>query len=217
MHKYGLADHIDTITYSADFPYAIKLRHDLRKNKIPSHKFIGGYASLTGLTYFARQVENQRMGYLTFYPNGYYRRDLSKRFTHTSKLKADEEKQLAAARRNLRQRKYQLAHDTFLSLSNKYYKQALLLGLAESQSGLEKWDKALNSLKLLASMGFKNTLRLRNSKHLVGLHKTQSSNKSFRKWRSHLPDLNCLTAFTAATTGRATPWSCRLLLLTVTT
>ncbi len=174
MELQGLSDHIDTIVYSADFPYAVKLKKDLKKNKIPSHKFIGGYASLTGLTYFARQVENQRMDYLTLYPNGYYRRDLSRNITTARNMKSDEKKQLAKARTNLRRRKYQLAHDIYLSLSKKYPKQAfLVLGLAESQSGLKKWDVALKSLKRLEEMDFRNGLLLRNSRHLKGLHKTK--------------------------------------------
>ena len=182
MEDQGISDHIDTITYSADFPYAIKLKSDLRKNKIRTNKFIGGYASLTGLTYFARQVENQHMDYVAFYPNDYYRRDLSRMFFMGEKLTPDEEYQFIQARKDLRQRKYQLAHDTFLSLSIKHPKLSpLILGLAESQSGLKKWDQALTSLERLETLGFKNSLQLRNSKHLSGLHKTTEFRRLIQK------------------------------------
>ena len=61
MDDQGLGAHIDTIVYSADFPYAVDLRKEMKRHKIKPHRFIGRYASLTGLTYFARQVENDQI------------------------------------------------------------------------------------------------------------------------------------------------------------
>ncbi len=174
MEKQGIYDHIDTIVYSADFPYAVRLRDELTRHQIPAHDFIGGYASLTGLTFFARQVENNRVDYLSLYPNGYYRRDLARNITLTTKLLPDEKLRQDQARSDLRQGKYQQAHDVFLSLSNKYPDQTLLImELAEAQAGLRQWDPALESLRRLVRLGFKNSLWLRNNRHLKGLHKSR--------------------------------------------
>lgn len=174
MDVQGLTDHIDAIVYSADFPYAIKLRNDLIKNKVPASDHIGGYGSLTGLTFFARQVENQKVNYLSLYPNGYYRRDLTKIFpTANEKMSPIEKAQLSQARRDLRQKKYQQAYAVFLSLSQKYQKWPMLvLELAETQAGLNRMDEAIVNLKRLNDLGFRNSLLLRNSRHLKDLHKT---------------------------------------------
>ncbi len=178
MDDQGLSDHIDAIVYSADFPYAVKLRDDLVRHKMPTHNFIGGYASLTGLTFFARQVEDYKIYYLSLFPNGYYRRDLTRTITASKKMSPDEKSQLTQARNDLRQRKYLQAYPTFLSLSEKYPKLPMLaLGLAKAQVGLHKWDPAIANLRRLEGLGFRNSLLLRNSNHLKDLHKT----KEFRQ------------------------------------
>jgi hypothetical protein len=182
MADHGLTDHIDTIAYSADFPYAIKLNADLSHNNLPIHHFSGVYASLTGLTFFYRQVEERRMDYLSFYPNGYYRRDLTNNLSSSRRLEPEEEKSLTEAHSNLRQRKYRLAHDTYLELNNKYPKRSqLLLGLTESLAGLKRYNQALDSLERLAAIGFRSTLLLRNSPHLKGIHKTRTFLQITRK------------------------------------
>ncbi len=171
MDKQGLSDNIDAIVYSADFPYAVKLHGDLARNKIPANNFIGRYASLTGLTFFARQVENHQVDYLALYPNGYYRRDLSRTFTEfDEKLSPAEKTQLTQAQKNLKQGKFQQAYDAFISLSSKYRERPMLaLGLAEAQAELHQYDQAISNLKRLEGLGFRNSLFLRNDRHLKDL------------------------------------------------
>ncbi len=172
MDERNLADHIDAIVYSADFPYAVKLHGDLTRNKIPANNFIGGYASLTGMTFFARQVENRQMDYLSLYPNGYYRRDLSRTFVAPAdRMSATEKSQLRKARYDLGQKKYQPAYDIFLTLSEKHQQLPMLaLGLAEAQAELHQYDQAISNLKRLEGLGFRNSLLLRNDRHLKDLH-----------------------------------------------
>ncbi len=172
MSKQGLDDHIDTIVYSADFPYAVELKRELKRHDIKRHRFIGGAASLTGLTFFARQVENDRLYYLSLYPNEYYRRDLSQKNKLAQVMTNEDEKQYKEARKALRQKEYQTAHNIFQSLTKKYPESsAILLMLAETQTRLERRDQAIDSLRQLEALGFKNSLKLRNSRYLKKLRK----------------------------------------------
>ena len=72
-----LQDQIDTIAYSGDFPYRVDFKNDLKAYKLPNNRHLGHYASLTGLTFFARRVERENLGYLGV--NRYFRRDLAPR------------------------------------------------------------------------------------------------------------------------------------------
>jgi len=171
MDKQGLAEDIDSIVYSADFPYAVDLTRELKQHKVKPHRYIGRYASLTGLTYFARQVENNQIGYLSRYPNQYFRRDLTAKINRVENLKKEDETELKKARRALRKKEYQAAYESLLSLNNKYPRRALiLLPLAEVQAQLEMRARAVRSLKQLEALGVNNSLVLRNSRHLKKLH-----------------------------------------------
>ena len=171
MDKQGLAEDIDSIVYSADFPYAVDLRQELKQHKVKPHRYIGRYASLTGLTYFARQVENNQIGYLSRYPNRYFRRDLTVKITLVKDMKKEDETQLKKARNTLRKKEYQAAYESLLSLNSKYSPRAsILLPLAEAQASLEKRDQAIDTLKQLEELGANNSLVLRNSRYLKKLH-----------------------------------------------
>ena len=148
MDEQGIAEHIDTIVYSADFPYAVDLRREMKQHKIKPHRLIGRYASLTGLTFFARQVENNRIKYLSRYPNLYFRHDLTAKIRTVKSMKKEDEKLYKEAKHALRKKDFQAAHESLLLLSVKYPSRAsILLTLAEVQSGLEWQDKAINSLE----------------------------------------------------------------------
>ena len=171
MDTQSFGEQIDTIVYSADFPYAVDLRREMKQHKIKPHKYIGRYASLTSLTYFARQVENNQIDYLSRYPNLYFRRDLRAKISLVEDLKKEDEKLLKKARNTLRKKTYQDALESLLTLSVKYPDRAIiLLPLAEAQAGLERREQAISSLKQLEALGFSNSLVLRNSKHLKNLH-----------------------------------------------
>ena len=169
MDEQGLSEHIDTIVYSADFPYAVDLRQELKQHKVKPHRYIGRYASLTGLTYFARQVENSQIGYLSRNPNRYFRRDLMAKITLVD-MKNEDEKLYKEARKALRNKEYLVAYESFLSLNRKYSPRAsILLPLAEAQARLEKRDQAIVTLKQLEALGIHSSLVLRNSRDLKKL------------------------------------------------
>ena len=170
MDEQGLAEHIDTIVYSADFPYAVNLRMEMKQNKIKPNRLIARYASLTGLTFFARQVENNRLEYLSRYPNLYFRHDLAAKVMVVESMKNEDKTQLKKARKAMRKKEYQAAHESLLSLNSKYPSRAsILLPLAEAQAHLEKRGQAISSLKQLEALGANNSLILRNSRHLKKL------------------------------------------------
>ena len=170
MNEQGLGEHIDTIVYSADFPCAVDLRRELKRRHNKPHKYIGLYASLTGLTYFARQVEKGRIDYLSRYPNRYFRHDLTAKITLVEDMEKEDEKQLKNARYALRNKDYQAAHENLISLSDKYPERAsILFTLAEVLARLERRNQAISSLKQLEALGFNNSLILRNSSHLKKL------------------------------------------------
>ena len=171
MNEQGLAEHIDTIVYSADFPYAVDLRREMKRNNIKPHKYIGRYASLTGLTYFSRQIENNQLEYLSRYPNQYYCRDLTEKILWVEEKQKEDKNRYKKARRALKTKDYQYAHESLLSLNSKYPDRAsILLPLAEAQASLEMRHQALSSLKQLEDLGFNKSLVLRNSIHLKKLH-----------------------------------------------
>ena len=59
LKQAGLAEHVDTIAYSADFPYGVDLKADLDGSKRESPPV----ASLTGATYFAQRVMDRDTKY----------------------------------------------------------------------------------------------------------------------------------------------------------
>jgi len=129
-------------------PYAVGQKKELKRHKVKPHKYIGKAASLTGLTYFARQVENSRLDYLSRYPNRYFRRDLSEKITLLKPMTKDEEGQLKAGKKALRHKEYQSALNIFSSLSEIYPSRGeIWLGLAQTQARLDRQDQAIASLK----------------------------------------------------------------------
>jgi uncharacterized protein (TIGR03790 family) len=77
LSEHHLEGEIDTIAYSGGFPYAVDFSKDIKAHNLPSHKYRGKMASLTGLTYFGRRVEKADVGYLSL--NRYYRHNLAPR------------------------------------------------------------------------------------------------------------------------------------------
>lgn len=73
----GLEEEIDLIAYSAGFPYAVNFRSDERAHGLKPEKYRADAASLTGMTFFARQVEAGQVGYLGRQSNQYFSRPVS--------------------------------------------------------------------------------------------------------------------------------------------
>ena len=74
LESSGLVDQVDLIAYSAGFPYAVVFAEDERAYGLKFDVHRGEAGSLTGLTYFARQVEMRRVDYLGRQSNRYFRR-----------------------------------------------------------------------------------------------------------------------------------------------
>lgn len=73
----SLNEEIDVIAYSAGFPYAVSFRGDERARGLKSSKYRSDAASLTGMTFFARQVEAGQVGYLGRQSNQYFSRPVT--------------------------------------------------------------------------------------------------------------------------------------------
>ena len=76
--KHGLEDEIDTIAYSADFPYGVDYRKDFELKPKESGRDKLNWppiASLTGLTYLHRHVKAKDREYLALNANQYLRVD----------------------------------------------------------------------------------------------------------------------------------------------
>src|SRR5258706_470755 len=65
----GLAPQIDSVTYSADFPWSIGVYGDVGDRKLP--KVISLAASINGMTYLYRQVLQSDINYLSLTANRY--------------------------------------------------------------------------------------------------------------------------------------------------
>ncbi|TVS12268.1 MAG: hypothetical protein EA417_17435 [Gammaproteobacteria bacterium] len=74
----GLEDEIDLIVYSAGFPYAVDFSADMKRVGMEKDAHIGTAGSLTGMTYFARRVLAEDVGYLARNANRYARRTVSR-------------------------------------------------------------------------------------------------------------------------------------------
>ena len=75
---------------------------------MPKNRYRGKFASLTGLTYFARRVEIGDAGYLNLYANLYYRRNLAPGIAQAS-LTEDQQQLAKDAARALKDKKYESA------------------------------------------------------------------------------------------------------------
>lgn len=73
LARNGLADEIDLIAYSSGFPYAVSIVGDLRARGVKPDRYRGDTGSLTGVTYFGRQVLAGEVNYL-MQGNRYFRR-----------------------------------------------------------------------------------------------------------------------------------------------
>jgi hypothetical protein len=73
MDAHGIAEQIDIITYSADFPFGVDYDPDFEGVDLPQgvHKF--RVASLTGMTYLIRHVKEKSREYLNLMTNRYCR------------------------------------------------------------------------------------------------------------------------------------------------
>ncbi len=177
IQAHQLEEEIDVITYSGDFPYAVNFTADLKNQKVDKNKYLGGVASLTALTYFARRVEAGDIGYLGM--NYYFRDFAGPKITATAslpvsypRLEEKEVRQLRKAASNSLKRKdpaaavgsYQKILDSYPASPQNWY------NLARSLAAAGEADKALEALTMAVDYGWSNSLRADSDPYLQTLH-----------------------------------------------
>ena len=170
--KEELEGEIDTIVYSADFPFAVDINKTLRKNGIPNHHYIGKSGALTGLTFFANDVLAGRTDFVNGISNQYYRRQLTGSRQQQSTLSKEAQKKQDRARKLLKQGDLSQARklleqllQRYTTIPQLYILQAEILAMAgQEQAAMEALESAYQS-------GWNNSLMLRNDKWLASLKK----------------------------------------------
>jgi tetratricopeptide (TPR) repeat protein len=177
IQAHQLEEEIDVITYSGDFPYAVNFTADLKGKEIEKNKYLGGMASLTALTYFARRVEAGDIGYLG--RNYYYRDFAGPKITATAsppvsypRLEEKEVRQLRKAASNSLKRKdpaaavasYQKILDSFPDSPRNWY------NLSRSLAAAGETDKSLEALTMAVDYGWSNSLRADSDPYFKSLH-----------------------------------------------
>jgi hypothetical protein len=71
IERRKLADHIDYVVYSTDFPWSIDFAQDAAGTELPN--YLSPTASLTGATYFYQLVLGKRIDFLSLVANRYFR------------------------------------------------------------------------------------------------------------------------------------------------
>ena len=153
-----LQDQIDTIAYSGDFPYRVDFKSDLDATTLPKNRYLGRYASLTGLTFFARRVEREDLGYLSV--NRYFRRDLAPRNLPPRPLSDVELKIIGNATKGLNKRDYEGSVASLQALVKDYpWSAAAWFQLARGLAALGRSDDAMTALSKAVDRGWPNSLQ----------------------------------------------------------
>jgi tetratricopeptide (TPR) repeat protein len=165
-----LQDQIDTIAYSGDFPYRVDFKNDLKAYKLPNNRHLGHYASLTGLTFFARRVERENLGYLGV--NRYFRRDLAPRTLPPRPLSDGELKVIKNAMKGLKkQQHYETAVASLQALVKDYpWSDDAWFELARGLAALGRSDEAMKALSKSVDRGWPDSLLASRDRLLLPLH-----------------------------------------------
>jgi tetratricopeptide (TPR) repeat protein len=165
LSENDLEDIIDTIAYSADFPYRVNFANDLQLNKLKRNRYRGQIASLTGLTYFARRVEAGNLGYLGI--NKYFRRDLAPRFSPPRPSTESERRLHEEGMKALKAENYEGAVEILRSAVAGYqWNAAAWYDLARGLAALGREDETLEALSKAVDMGWAHSLQVRSDSHL---------------------------------------------------
>lgn len=155
-----LENEIDTIAYSADFPYRVDFKQDLKANRLRENRYLGHYASLTGLTFFAHRVERRSLGYVGV--NHYFRRDLAPRKVPPRSLTNQEANRIRAALKALNHNDYKNAIESLQSVLKKYpWSADAWYQLARGLAATDQIKEAMEALSKAVNMGWANSLLAR--------------------------------------------------------
>jgi len=182
MEAQGIDEEIDTIVYSADFPFAVGLRGELKRNGMRGHRYIGSAGSLTGLTYFANQVLDGSVNYLGAFANDYYRRQIFPGRHSPTVLSKEAMERQKQARKALKKGDPAKARELLEEVVETYATNAQLrILMAEILAQLGQHQAALQQLEEAHRLGWDNSLKLRNDKWLASLKKTEAFRKLLRQ------------------------------------
>ena len=178
IRAHQLEEEIDVIAYSGDFPYAVDFTADLKSKRIKKNRYMGGMASLTALTYFARRVEAGDIGYLGM--NHYYRDFAGPKITATARppisfprLEKKEVRQLTnTARKALKRNDPAVAVASYRRILDSYPENPQTwFNLASSLAAAGEAEKSLEALTLAVDYGWSNSLRANSDSFLNSLHR----------------------------------------------
>lgn len=185
----GLANDVDTITYSVGFPYGVNFQADAREADFEIVSPISRTASLTGLTFLYRQVlAKNPAGYLGLQANGYFRRP-AEMPTHDPTQTSPEARALETdAQGALRSKDWKRATEGFAKLTHlvpgnpgHWYNLACCLAL------LERPDEALDALEKAVEHGFRNVDHARQDVDLESLRERPAFQRLLEAMREVAP------------------------------
>ena len=207
LEAQGIADEIETIAYSADFPYGVNFDADVKAADLKLPRPISKTASLTGLTYFYRHVlAKDPSGYLSLQNNNYFRRPAGMAAEPRQTTPA-ERRLLADANGAMRSKNYKRAAEALAKLtelnpseSGHWYNLACCLAI------LGEDDRALDALEKAAENGFRNAGHAASDVDLQGLRNRPEFERILEAMRQ-VQALQPTRAFTAkdAWTGGNAP------------
>ncbi|OGT21529.1 MAG: hypothetical protein A2V90_05985 [Gammaproteobacteria bacterium RBG_16_57_12] len=170
LDREQLSEEIDTIAYSADFPYAVDFKRDVDAFQLPRIKYRGEIGSLTGLTYFARRVAIADVGYLGLGTNRYYRRNLAKQPPASSALSDAALVTYKKGEQALEKRKAAEALQLFQGLTQAYPDHPRVwYHLARTLAALDRMDEAMQALRKAVALGWNADLLILNDPYLQKL------------------------------------------------
>ena len=178
IRSHGLDKSLDTIVYSSQFPYAVDFSQDLKANNRKRSKLQGDTASLTGLTFFARKVENGDLSYLGM--NRYFRESAgpssppknSVAFSSRAQGEVAGPGARRAAEQALRSGDFSVAVERFRALTRVAPEGTRAwYDLARAFAAAGEPEQAVNSLSEAIQRGWTESLRARRDPHLRTLMK----------------------------------------------
>ncbi len=194
----GLDGQIDLITYSVDFPYGVDFRPRLgdRNNQV-----IGGIASLTGVTYLIRAVDNGDE-FWNLEINKYYGLDLATGRKQPRRPTAEENASYQRAMAALQQKQYEQARANFADFLATYrdaaepwYNYACVLAL------LGKPEEALLALAEAQAAGFAGAAHAAQDADLASLRERPEFKATLAKMGQWSPALRPAAGFSAVREG----------------